>query len=62
MGGWMGGAFFGDSPNYHYFVNDLGQLHASLKKILEFKPAILYVGHGGPLKFENVLERFSSVI
>ena len=62
MGGWAGGALFGSHPNYHYYIDDIGQLHASLKKILGFKPERLYVGHGGPLEFEHVLERFSTRI
>jgi glyoxylase-like metal-dependent hydrolase (beta-lactamase superfamily II) len=62
MGGWAGGALFSSRPNYHYYVDDIGQVHASLKKILGYKPGKLYVGHGGPLKFENVVERFSALM
>lgn len=60
MGGWVGGALFSSHPNYHYYIDDIGQVHASIKKILGFKPKKLFVGHGGPLKFENVVERFSA--
>lgn len=62
MGGWMGGAMFGTRPNYHYFIDDLDTVHASMKKILAYKPSTLYVGHGGPLKSADVARRFSSVI
>lgn len=62
MGGWMGGALFGSWPNYHYFIDDLNQVHASIKKIMSFKPTTLYVGHGGPLAYADVLERFSAII
>lgn len=62
MGGWMGGNLLGSRPNYHYFIDDLTALHASMKKILAYKPSTLYVGHGGPLKADNVIRRFSSVI
>ena len=59
MGGVMGGALFGKSPNYHYFIDDLSDLHASLKKIFSWKPSRLYVGHGGPLSPEDAIRRFS---
>ena len=62
MGGWAGGAFRGSTPNYHYYIDDLNDVHASMKKVLNYKPATLYVGHGGPLKLENVVRRFSSVL
>lgn len=62
MGGWMGGNLLGSRPNYHYFIDDLGAVHASMKKILAHKPSTLYVGHGGPLKSADVSQRFSSVV
>jgi glyoxylase-like metal-dependent hydrolase (beta-lactamase superfamily II) len=62
MGGWMGGNLLGSRPNYHYFIDDLDAVHASMKKILVHKPSTLYVGHGGPLKSADVVQRFSSVI
>ena len=61
MGGWAGGAILGSRPNYHYFIDNIEQLHASIKKILGIKPQRLYVGHGGHLKFEDVFERFSAI-
>jgi len=62
MGGWVGGAIYGSTPNYHYYIDDLTQLHASMKKVLSFKPAKLHVGHGGPLSAEKVREHFSAVL
>jgi hydroxyacylglutathione hydrolase len=59
MGGMMGGALFGKSPNYHYFIDDLSDLHASIKKIFSWKPSQLYVGHGGPLSPDDAIRRFS---
>lgn len=59
MGGWLGGAVFGTHPNYHYYIDDIQQLHASMKTILANKPSTLYVGHGGPLQFEDVAGCFS---
>jgi len=59
MGGVLGGALFGTSPNYHYFIDDLNEIHASMKKIFSWKPSRLYVGHGGPLGYNEVLNRFS---
>jgi len=62
MGGWAGGAILGSRPNYHYFIDDIEQVHASLKKILGFKPQKLHVGHGGHLKFEDVHRQFSAML
>lgn len=59
MGGIMGGALFGTRPNYHYFIDDRNDLHASLKKIISWKPSKLYVGHGGPLSYDDVIAHFS---
>lgn len=62
MGGWMGGNLFGTRPNYHYFIDDLAAVHASMKKIGDRKPSTVYVGHGGPLKFEAVVKKFAGKI
>jgi len=61
MGGWLGGAFRSAYPNYHYYVDDLSDLHASLKKVLGHKPARLDVGHGGPLSYEDTVRRFATI-
>ncbi len=62
MGGWAGGALLGATPNYHYYIDDKNDLNASLKKVMGFKPHKLHVGHGGPLAFEHVTERFSTIL
>lgn len=62
MGGVLGGALFGTRPNYHYFIDDRNDLHASLKKIFGMKPATLYVGHGGPLMGQAAAEHFSKLL
>ncbi len=62
MGGVLGGALFGARPNYHYFLDDRNDLHASIKKIMSWKPSKLYVGHGGPLNYNDVLDHFSKEI
>lgn len=59
MGGWMGGNLLGSRPNYHYFIDDLDTVHASMKKVFSFKPVNLYVGHGGPLNAVDARNRFS---
>ena len=62
MGGWLGGAWLGARPNYHYYIDDLEQLHASLKRIMDLKPARLHVGHGGPLSLAAVAARFEQIL
>lgn len=62
MGGWLGGAWLGARPNYHYYIDDLEQLHASLNKIMDLKPARLHVGHGGPLSLAAVAARFEQIL
>ena len=62
MGGVLGGALLGTRPNYHYFIDDRNELHASIKKITSWKPSKLYVGHGGPLNYNDVLNQFSKNI
>jgi glyoxylase-like metal-dependent hydrolase (beta-lactamase superfamily II) len=62
MGGWAGGALFGSRPNYHYYIDDLDQLHGSLQRIMSYKLSKLYVGHGGPLTTADVRARFSKVL
>ncbi|MCX6066736.1 MAG: MBL fold metallo-hydrolase [Chloroflexi bacterium] len=59
MGGSLGGNLFAARPNYHYFAESMDDVRASIKKLMGFKPKRLYVGHGGPLTPEAVIERFS---
>jgi hydroxyacylglutathione hydrolase len=61
-GGSFGGSLFPGRPRYHYYADDLAQMRASIKKIMDFKPKKLYVGHGGPLEAEAVKAYFSKDI
>ena len=58
MGGFLGGAFLPRRPNPHYFAEDEEELRRSMSKVLEHKPTTLYVGHGGPLKPDDLRRRF----
>jgi glyoxylase-like metal-dependent hydrolase (beta-lactamase superfamily II) len=59
MGGHLGGALFSHRPRYHYFADDIDQVRASIKKVMSYSPRKIYVGHGGPLGPDAVMERFS---
>jgi glyoxylase-like metal-dependent hydrolase (beta-lactamase superfamily II) len=61
MGGYIGGTFFPHLPDYHYFIDDLEEVHRSIQKILEFESDKFYVGHGGPLTRASIEKRFISV-
>ena len=58
MGGFWGGKLLPSHPNYHYFAEDLGLLHASIGKLLERGPSRILPGHGGPLDPARVARRF----
>lgn len=62
MGGNMGGNLFPSRPNYHYYIDDLSQVRASIKKLVDLKVKKFYVGHGGPLDAEAVQKYFSKDI
>lgn len=62
MGGFMGGNLFASRPTYHYFYNNLDEIKSSIKKIVNLKPAKMYVGHGGPLLLADVRKRFSEIL
>lgn len=49
MGGWLGGLFRSGQPSYPYYADDLGQIRASVKRLLNFGATKFFVGHGGPL-------------
>jgi hydroxyacylglutathione hydrolase len=59
MGGLFGGWLLPSRPGLHYFADDLGQLHASIAKLLAAGPRVVYPGHGGPLDPRAVARRFS---
>lgn len=55
MGGYLGGLLFPNSPNYHYFADDISQAMASLDLILSQTHRTLYVGHGDPIPHARAL-------
>ncbi|MEM7032290.1 MAG: MBL fold metallo-hydrolase [Chloroflexota bacterium] len=56
MGGYMGGNFLPKRPNIHYFADDPVSNQTSLQNLLAQSPQHLYVGHGGPLESQSVLQ------
>lgn len=62
MGGYMGGQFLPQLPDYHYFADDLAQIHTSIKTLVAAGVTTWYPGHGGPLTTKAVLKRFAKVI
>lgn len=62
MGGYLGGQFLPHLPDYHYFADDLTQIHASIKKLVSAGVTTWYPGHGGPLTTKAVLKRFAKEI
>lgn len=61
MGGWLGGMFRSGQPSYPYYADDLGQIRASVKKLLDLGTNKFFVGHGGPLEAGRVRERLDRV-
>lgn len=54
MGGYAGGAIRPVQPHFHYFADDLATAMRSLDRILAAADSQLFVGHGGPLRCEDV--------
>jgi glyoxylase-like metal-dependent hydrolase (beta-lactamase superfamily II) len=54
MGGYFGGKLFPTRPGLHYFIQDMNELRASLRRVLDRSPRRIYPGHGGPLAPEAV--------
>jgi hydroxyacylglutathione hydrolase len=50
MGGHLGGFVSASRPRFHYFAHDLAAARASVRRLLDFEPRRIYVGHGGPLQ------------
>jgi glyoxylase-like metal-dependent hydrolase (beta-lactamase superfamily II) len=59
MGGWFGGWLFPSRPGLHYFAEDVGQLHASIGKVVAVS-RVIHPGHGGPLDPSDVASRAPS--
>jgi len=60
MGGWWGGVLRPQHPNYHYFIDDIHDVHQSISRLLSHAPTRWYVGHGGPLALARVAGTFTS--
>ena len=56
MGGWLGGMLRSGRPGYPYYADDLDQIGASVKKLLDLGATKFFVGHGGPLDAGRVRE------
>lgn len=54
MGGYAGGAIRPTTPNFHSFAEDLRAALTSIDRVLEAASSRLFVGHGGPLRREDV--------
>lgn len=61
-GGDFMGLFFRLRPRYHYFASNMDLVRSSIKKVINYSPKNIYVGHGGPLKFDSVAKRFSKEV
>ena len=48
-GGLLLGLLFPDRPRYHYWMENMDQVHASLKGLFTREVVKIHVGHGGPL-------------
>jgi glyoxylase-like metal-dependent hydrolase (beta-lactamase superfamily II) len=59
MGGYFGGWLWPTRPGLHYFVDDLDQVQASVRKVLDLAPSVVHPGHGGPLDPRAIARRFS---
>ncbi len=59
MGGYFGGWLAPTRPGLHYFVDDLDQVRASVRKVLELAPRIVHPGHGGPLDPRAIAQKFA---
>jgi hydroxyacylglutathione hydrolase len=58
MGGYLGGRLFPRHPTLHYYADDLTQVRASVRQLLDLGVATFILGHGGPLRAEAVWKRF----
>lgn len=61
LGGWFGGKLFGSWPGLHYFAEDIGQVQASIGKLLAASPKRILPGHGGPLDPAAVMRRLAAI-
>lgn len=61
LGGWMGGAMLSGHAGEHYFQADMARNHANIEELLKQPINTFYLGHGGPVTRESVLEGFNLV-
>lgn len=62
MGGHIGGLFLPRKPRHHYFAHNMGAVQKSIQRLLHEKPSKIYVGHGGPLTFQDIQKREISLL
>lgn len=62
VGGYLGGLLAPGVPGYPYFLEDLAELRSSVRKLLRHSPSRVYVGHGGPLRGDDVRKRFAAEV
>jgi glyoxylase-like metal-dependent hydrolase (beta-lactamase superfamily II) len=56
LGGSLGGALSPESPGEHYFHADKQQNRKNIEELLRLGVETFYLGHGGPVKREDVLK------
>ncbi|MBI3775963.1 MAG: MBL fold metallo-hydrolase [Gammaproteobacteria bacterium] len=61
LGGYFGGALFPQRAGQHYFHADVAANLENIKTLLKLRTKMFYLGHGGPVTREAVLEGFDLV-
>lgn len=59
LGGWLGGTLFPTHAGEHYFHADLARNRANIVELLRGPTETFYLGHGGPVTRQSVLEGFA---
>lgn len=59
LGGWLGGTLFPTNAGEHYFHANLALNRANISELLRGPTEIFYLGHGGPVTRQSVLEGFA---
>jgi len=49
---------FLSDPSYPIYADDMEQVRDSLRRLLEYRPRIIYTGHGGPVTPADVRRRY----
>lgn len=58
LGGWLGGALFPQRAGEHYFQADRRANHDQIRRLLALPVTTFYLGHGGPVGREAVVNGF----